>query len=80
MRAIQSSGADFNICKPVSPGTIKAQLNKAFDAMQREHRRYFRYAVSLPLFVGTEKDGLTSARLMNELRWAADGLQEDTTR
>jgi len=65
MRAIQSSGASFNVCKPVSPATLKAHLNKAFDAMQKEHRRYFRYAVSLPLFVGAEKEGFTSARLIN---------------
>ena len=71
MRAIQDSGANFAICKPVSPATIKAHLNKAFDAMQKEHRRYFRYAVSEPMFVGTEKEGLTSARLINV---SAEGL------
>ena len=61
MGAIQDSGANFNLCKPVSSSTIRAHLNKAFDAMQREHRRYFRYTVSLPLFVGTEKEHFTSA-------------------
>jgi len=71
MRAIQDSGANFTICKPVSPATIKAHLKKAFDAMQKEHRRYFRYAVSEPLFVGTEKEGLTSAMLINV---SAEGL------
>jgi hypothetical protein len=71
MRAIQNSGANFNVCKPVSPGTIKAQLNEAFDAMQTEHCRYFRYSVSVPLFVGTEKDGFTPARLINA---SAEGL------
>lgn len=71
MRAIHNSGANFNVCRPVSLGTMKAQLNKAFDAMQKEHRRYFRYAVSLPLFVGTDNDNLTSARLMNV---SAEGL------
>ena len=71
MQAIHDSGANFNVCKPVSPGTIKEQLNKAIDAMQREHRRYFRYAVSLPIFVGPEKEGLTPARLINV---SAEGL------
>jgi len=71
MCAIQDSGANFSVCKPVSPATIKAQLNKSFDAMQREHRRYFRYDVSLPLFVDTEKKDLTSARLINV---SAEGL------
>jgi len=65
LRAIQNYGANFNVFKPVSSGTIKEQLNKALDAMQKEHRRYFRYTVNLPLLVGTEKDDLTVARLMN---------------
>jgi len=71
LRGIQSSGANFNVCKPVSPATLKAHLNKAFDAIRKEHRRYFRCAVSVPLFVGTEKDGFTSARLINV---SAEGL------
>lgn len=71
MRAIQDSGATFNVCRPVSPATMKAHLNKAFEVMQREHRRYFRYAVSQPLFVGTEKEGFKSARLINV---SAEGL------
>jgi CheY-like chemotaxis protein len=65
MRVVQSSGANFNVCKPVSPATLKTHLNKAFDAMQKKHRRYFRYAVSLTLFVGAGKEGLTSGRLIN---------------
>ena len=71
MRAIQSCGANFNVCKPVSPAMLKAHLNNALDAMRKEYRRYFRYAVSLPLFVGTEKEGFTSARLINA---SAEGL------
>jgi len=67
----QSSGANFNVCKPVSPATLKAHLNKAFDAMQREHRRYFRYAVSLPLFVGAAKESFASGSLINV---SAEGL------
>jgi len=65
MRAFQKEGANFCICRPISLENIRAQLNKAFDVIQREHRRYFRCPVSLPLFLGAEKDGLTSARLMN---------------
>jgi len=71
LRAIQNCGANSNVCKPVSSGTIKAQLNQALDAMQRDHRRYLRYTVSLPLFVGAEKDDLTAARLINV---SAEGL------
>jgi len=65
LRAVQNCGANFNVFKPVSAGTIKEQLKKAFDALQKEHRRYFRYTVSLPLFVGSEKEGFTPARLIN---------------
>ena len=71
VRAIQSCGANFNVFKPVSSGTIKEQLSKAVDAMQKEHRRYFRYTVSLPLFVGTERQGFTCVRLINV---SAEGL------
>ena len=45
--------------------------------MQKEHRRYFRYTVDLPLFVGTEKDSLMPAGLMNV---SADGLAVRSTR
>jgi CheY-like chemotaxis protein len=65
VRGFQSTGANFFVWKPVSAENIKAQLNKAFDAIQREHRRYFRYKVSLPISLGTEMDGFTSARLIN---------------
>lgn len=65
LRAIQNRGPNFNVLKPVSPETIKKQLTKAFDALQKEHRRYCRYKVRLPLFIGTEKEGFTSARLIN---------------
>jgi CheY-like chemotaxis protein len=63
--AIQNSRPNFNVIRPVSAGTIKEQLKKALDAMQTEHRRYFRYPVALPLFVGTGEDRLTAATLMN---------------
>ena len=71
MRTIQDSGVNFTVCKPVSPATIKALLNKAFGAMQREHRRYFRYGVSVPVSIGTKKECFTSARLINV---SAEGL------
>jgi CheY-like chemotaxis protein len=71
MRAIQTAGANFNVCKPVSPATLKAHLSKAFNAMQKEYRRYFRYTVSLELFVGTGEADFTSARLIN---LSAEGL------
>lgn len=71
LRAMQNCGANFNVCKPISTRTIQEQLTKALDAMQKEYRRYFRYTVSLQIFVGTEKDSLTAAKLMNV---SAEGL------
>jgi CheY-like chemotaxis protein len=65
MRAFRKGGANFCICRPISLENIRTQLNKAFDVIQREHRRYFRYPVSQPLFLGAEKDAVTSARLIN---------------
>ena len=59
MQTIQNSGVNFTVCKPVSPATIKALLNKAFDAMQREHRRYFRYGVSVLVVQSTENRAST---------------------
>jgi len=41
------------------------------EAIEKEHRRYFRYTVDLPLFVGTEKDSRTAAKLINI---SAEGL------
>ena len=77
LRAIQNYGANFNVFKPVSSATIKEQLKKALDAMQKEHRRYFRYTVDLPLFVGAENDSLMAARLMNV---SAEGLAVRSSR
>jgi CheY-like chemotaxis protein len=61
--AIQNYPANFTVFKPVSAGTIKAQLNNALDAMQEEYRRYFRYAVTLPLLVAIGEN--ITAELMN---------------
>jgi len=67
--AIQNYAAVFTVLKPVSATTIKKQLNKALHAMQEEYRRYFRYAVTLPLLIGAGKNSVTaelmSAELMN---------------
>ena len=71
VRAVQKSGVDLTICKPISRDTITSQLRRAFDAMQSEHLRYFRYPVSQPVWVGTKTDDLASARLLNV---SQDGL------
>jgi len=71
VRAVQKSGVDLTICKPISRDTITSHLRRAFDAMQSEHLRYFRYPVSQPVWVGTKTDDLASARLLNV---SQDGL------
>jgi CheY-like chemotaxis protein len=63
--AIQNYGISFIISKPLSELTLKKKLDEAFDAIEREHRRYFRYKVSLPLAVSARAGDLASARLLN---------------
>lgn len=69
--ALQKSGVDLTICKPISTDTFKSHLDRAFDAIQSEHLRYFRYPVSLPVFVGIKETNLAAARLLNV---SQDGL------
>lgn len=57
MRVFLEAGANFFICRPISAETVKAELNKALDAVQKEYRRYFRHQVNLPLLLGIVKDG-----------------------
>jgi CheY-like chemotaxis protein len=65
--AIQNYAAVFTVLKPVSAATIKKQLNKALHAMQEEYRRYFRYAVTLPLLIGAAKNSVTAEMMNAEL-------------
>src|ERR1700683_2157892 len=60
-----NSGADFAISKPIQPSRLASILEVAVPKMEREHRRYFRYEVNLPVrfqtpvgqsFTGTMKN------------------------
>jgi len=42
-------GADFAICKPIERSRLSDILDVAVPKMEREHRRYFRYDVDLPV-------------------------------
>ena len=42
-------GADFVVGKPIQDGRICAVLDMAVPKMEREHRRYFRHQIDLPI-------------------------------
>lgn len=42
-------GANFVLCKPIEESRLRSVLDQAFTKMEREHRRYFRYSIDLPV-------------------------------
>ena len=42
-------GADFALSKPIQQTRLRSVLDIAIPKMEREHRRYFRYDVDLPV-------------------------------
>ena len=42
-------GANFVLAKPIQDGRICAVLGTAVPKMEREHRRYFRHSIDLPI-------------------------------
>jgi hypothetical protein len=42
-------GATFALCKPIEETRLNGVLDFAFPKMEREHRRYFRYEIDLPV-------------------------------
>ena len=42
-------GANFVLCKPIEVSRLHGILNVALPKMEREHRRYFRYDIDLPV-------------------------------
>jgi CheY-like chemotaxis protein len=42
-------GANFVLCKPIEESRLRSVLDQAFTKMEREHRRYFRYSINLPV-------------------------------
>jgi CheY-like chemotaxis protein len=65
LQATKNWGASLSIPKPVPGAGVWLELNSAFEAFQKEYRRYTRYSVRLPLLIGTEKDGYVAASVLN---------------
>jgi CheY-like chemotaxis protein len=42
-------GANFILCKPIEESRLRGVLDIALPKMEREHRRYFRYDIDLPV-------------------------------
>lgn len=47
--AVIDLGANFVLCKPIEESRLRSVLDLAFAKMEREHRRYFRYCIDLPV-------------------------------
>jgi|SRR5579863_559779 DNA-binding response OmpR family regulator len=58
-------GANFVLCKPIQETRLRSLLDSALPRMEREHQRYFRYDVDLPVrFHNTLGESL-SAKMKN---------------
>ncbi len=42
-------GANLVLCKPIDENRLRSVLDAALVKMEREHRRYFRYGIDLPV-------------------------------
>jgi CheY-like chemotaxis protein len=58
-------GANFVLGKPLAEERLQAYLEVARVSMEREHRRYFRFAVNLPLRVQNAESVGTEGRILN---------------
>jgi CheY-like chemotaxis protein len=58
-------GADFVLSKPVQQSRLGSILETALPKMEREHRRYFRYDVDLPVRFQTSQGQSCNARMKN---------------
>lgn len=59
------SGANFVLGKPVSEKMVRGFLETALPRMEREHRRYFRHRVDLPIELGCATGEVFSGKIMN---------------
>lgn len=58
-------GANFVLGKPLAPERFQAYLQMARVSMEREHRRYFRFAVNLPVRVCAADESWAEGRMVN---------------
>jgi CheY-like chemotaxis protein len=58
-------GADFVLSKPIQQIRLRAVLDIAIPKMEREHRRYFRYDVDLPVRLGNPLGQSFPAQMQN---------------
>jgi DNA-binding NarL/FixJ family response regulator len=60
-----SLGADFAFSKPIQQSRLESVLEIAIPKMEREHRRYFRFEVNLPVQFSDAKGRSFAARITN---------------
>ena len=58
-------GANFVLCKPIQEPRLRSVLDVAIPKMEREHRRYFRYDVDLPVRFRNHLGQSFTARIKN---------------
>jgi CheY-like chemotaxis protein len=58
-------GANFVISKPLEDGRLRTLLDLALPKMEREHRRYFRYPVTLSVELDLSTGDLHPAKMTN---------------
>lgn len=79
-------GANFVLGKPLATERFQAYLTVARVSMEREHRRYFRFAVDLPVRVYASDESWAEGRMVNisegglALRLALSSAMQGTVR
>ena len=58
-------GANFVLCKPLQESRLRGILDIALPKMEREHRRYFRYEIDLPVWFRNHLGQSFTARMKN---------------
>lgn len=59
------AGADFVLGKPVQDEQLRSLLDLALPRMEREHRRYFRYKVGLPIELLCQTGEAVAGKIIN---------------
>jgi DNA-binding response OmpR family regulator len=58
-------GADFVLAKPVQPKQLQSILDIALPRMEREHRRYFRHKIDLPVELLCQNGETFAGKILN---------------